>query len=109
VFGPIPDLSGLPANAGPLGTEADKAAWAAMTDEQQQAVNQVFANLGKAVAAFERSIMPKDTRFDRFAAALTAGEEPDGDAVLSDLGLRGLKLFIGPTNCLNCHNGPRVQ
>ena len=107
VFGPLPDLSTLPANAGPLGNDADKAAWNGMSEEQRQAVNRVFVNIGKAIAAFERSIVHEKTRFDRFADAVTAGKTPAGDAALSDDELYGLRLFIGKANCIECHNGPR--
>ena len=77
IFGPLPDLSSVPRHAGPFGRDAEKAAWASMSPEQQDGVNRVFANLGKAIAAFERSIVPEETRFDRFAKAMAAGEKPD--------------------------------
>lgn len=108
VFGPLPDLSGLPAHASPLGTEAAKAAWNGMAEEERRKVDRVFANIGKAIAAFERSIMPGETRFDRFAAALAAGTEPAGEAAFSAQEIAGLKLFMGRGQCINCHNGPRL-
>ncbi|MER8547222.1 cytochrome c peroxidase [Mesorhizobium sp. M0684] len=107
IFGPLPDLSGVPANAGPLGTDAEKAAWNAMPASQAEEVNRVFANIGKAIAAFEGSIAPPQTRFDRFAIDLAAGAEPKGDAAFSPEEILGLKLFIGKANCVTCHNGPR--
>lgn len=107
IFGPLPDLSAMPANASPLGSEADRAAWASMSEAQQDAVNRVFANIGKAIAAFERSIVHEKTRFDRFADALAAGQEPADDAALSDEELYGLRLFVGKANCVECHNGSR--
>jgi cytochrome c peroxidase len=107
IFGPLPDLSGLPDNAGPLGTEAEKAAWNGMSGEQRASIDRVFANLGKAIAAFERSIVHEPTRFDRFADAVAAGRDPEGEAALSDVEVHGLKLFIGKANCVTCHNGPR--
>jgi cytochrome c peroxidase len=67
----------------------------------------VLANIGKAIEAFERSIMPEETRFDRFAEALTAGKAQGKDAAFSELEIEGLKLFIGSANCSTCHNGPR--
>lgn len=107
IFGPFPDLSAVPANASPLGTPAEQVAWKAMTDEQRDGVNRVFVNIGKAIAAFERSLAHPETRFDRFAAALAAGKAPEGDAVFSEDEKLGLKLFIGKAECVNCHNGPR--
>jgi cytochrome c peroxidase len=107
IFGPMPDLSGVPEDASPLGNDLEKAAWAGMTEAQRDGVDRVFANIGKAIAAFERSIMPQETRFDRFAKALAIGAKPDGDAAFSDQEIQGLKLFIGKANCVTCHNGPR--
>jgi cytochrome c peroxidase len=107
IFGPLPDLTGLPASAGPLGDEAEQAAWAAMPAEKQVEIDRVFANLGKSIAAFERSITHAPTRFDRFAAAIKAGREPEGDAALAEQEIYGLRLFIGRASCINCHNGPR--
>ncbi|MER8749418.1 c-type cytochrome [Mesorhizobium sp. M1050] len=107
IFGPLPDFSDMPSNASPLGNDAEKAAWDAMSGVQRDAINGVFANIGKAIAAFERSIEPAPTRFDRFAMDLVTGAEPKGDAVFSKEEILGLKLFIGKANCVTCHNGPR--
>ena len=106
-FGPLPDLSGLPKSASPLGNAEERAAWQAMSQQQREDVNTVFANLGKAFAAFERSIVPEPTRFDRFADALASGKAPDADTQMSAQEINGLKLFIGKANCVSCHNGPR--
>jgi cytochrome c peroxidase len=108
VFGPLPDLSGLPDNAGPFGGEAERLAWAALPEEERLRVDRVFSDMGKAIAAFERRIAPVETRFDRFADAVAAGRRPEGEAALSDLEIEGLKLFVGKGSCVNCHNGPRL-
>ncbi|WP_322414562.1 cytochrome-c peroxidase [Mesorhizobium huakuii] len=107
IFGPLPDFVGIPLNASPLGNDAERAAWNAMSGAQRDAVNRVFANIGKAIAAFERSIEPAQTRFDRFALDLATGAEPKGDAVFTPEEILGLKLFIGKASCVTCHNGPR--
>jgi len=107
IFGPLPELEGLPERAGPRGREDERAAWQGMDGERQDEIDRVFANLGKAIAAFERTIMPAETRFDRFASALRDGRKPEGDDAFGDLEIEGLKLFIGPANCVTCHNGPR--
>ena len=106
IFGPLPDFSGMPLNASPLGNDAEKAAWNAMSGAQRDAINGVYANIGKAIAAFERSIEPAPTRFDRFALDLVTGAEPKGDAGFSQQEILGLKLFIGKANCVTCHDGP---
>jgi cytochrome c peroxidase len=107
IFGSLPDLVGIPRDASPLGDKMQQASWSQMKETQRAAVNRVFSNIGKAIAAFERSIAHEETRFDRFAAALLAGKKPGGDAVLTDEEVLGLKLFIGKANCVTCHNGAR--
>ncbi|WP_244487719.1 cytochrome c peroxidase [Aminobacter sp. DSM 101952] len=107
IFRPLPDLTGLPANAGPFGAPSERAAWASMTEQQRDGVDLVFADIGKAMAAFERSLVHMPTRFDRFADALARGTAPAGDAALSEEEEAGLRLFIGKASCSTCHTGPR--
>lgn len=107
IFGKLPDLSHLPAEAGPFGTPAEQAAWKAMSEDDRQAVDRVFATIGKAIAAFERSLVPPKTRFDRFADAIAANKQPEGDAALTPQEIAGLRLFIGKGRCSTCHTGPR--
>jgi cytochrome c peroxidase len=56
-----------------------------------------LSNAWKAIAAFERTLVQTDTPFDRYMG----GEE---DA-LTDQQKRGLELFQGKANCIECHNG----
>lgn len=107
VFGALPALDVLPDAASPLGTPAEQAAWGTMIEADRMAVDTAFANMGKALAAYVRTITFASTRFDRFAQAVVAGQSPQGDAVFSDLELEGLRLFIGKASCIDCHNGPR--
>ena len=109
IFGPLPPLDGLPDNASPLGTDAEKAAWAAMSEDQRNAVNSVFANIGKAIAAFERSLTPPETRFDRFAKALAAGTQPAEADDLTGEERAGLKLFIGKAQVLALPQRPALH
>lgn len=55
-------------------------------------------NLGKAIAAFERTILAGNSPFDRFKAG--------DDSALSPLAEMGRKLFFGKANCSGCHTGP---
>lgn len=65
----------------------------------------VYVNIGKAIAAYERTIQPTPTRFDRFADELqNSGVAPRG--ILTDDEVAGLRIFIGKGNCTQCHNGP---
>jgi len=105
VFGPVPDVEVH--GASPLGNEEEQAAWKALGPEEQEAVNIVFANAGKALAAFQRTIAHEETRFDRYAEAIVSGREPAAGDAFNSLEIEGLKLFIGKAGCINCHNGPR--
>ncbi|MEN3001242.1 MAG: cytochrome c peroxidase, partial [Armatimonadota bacterium] len=58
-----------------------------------------FGNIAKAIAAFERTLVSFNSRFDRYAAG-------DGSA-LTPQEKRGLKLFLSPkTRCNECHGLP---
>ena len=104
VFGPLPEVTALPEHASPLGTEAAQAAWTSLDEQQRDEVNRVFANVGKAIAAFERTIEPRPTRFDAYADAVVAGRDTAG--LLTPVEVEGLRLFVGKGECTNCHNGP---
>lgn len=107
IFRPLPDLSTVPASAGPFGTPAEQAAWAGMTDVQRDGVDRLYSDIGKAIAAFERSLVHGKTRFDRFADALAQGRQPSAGDDLTSEERQGLRLFIGKANCSTCHTGPR--
>ena len=107
-FGPLPDLSRVPGNAGPVADPKARAAWEAMTPEQRDAVTRVFVNMGKAIAAYERTITFAPTRFDRFVAEWKrTGKMPKEG--LDERERAGLQLFAGKANCTQCHNGPLLS
>jgi len=103
VFGPLPRIDHLPPQAGPVTDPEAAGAWEAMPEADREAVNRVFANIGKAIAAFERMILPAPTRFDAYASALGSGNDA---GILTPDEVAGLRLFIGKGECVNCHNGP---
>ena len=107
LFGPMPALHDLPPNAGPVADSGWHTAWKHIPPVRQQDVNRVFANVGKAIAAYERRIGFTETRFDRFVSAELSGKPHSGASALSDDETAGLRLFIGKANCVNCHNGAR--
>ena len=54
-------------------------------------------NIAKAIATYERSLVPKNTRFNRFL---------NGDyKALSDKEIYGLHIFRTKGRCMNCHYG----
>ena len=69
-------------------------------------VDTMFSNIGKAIAAFERTVMPTPSRFDRYVAAVVAGDEELQAELFTAEEVHGLRLFIGAANCTQCHNGP---
>ncbi len=112
-FGDLPPFDAharFPERAGPFGTPDEQAAWQQMAARDRLAVDEAFANIGKAIAAYERRLVPGASRFDRYVAQLRAGEPSAAAATLSDEEIRGLRLFIdvGRTLCLRCHNGPML-
>lgn len=102
VFGPLPKTGQLPPKAGPVSDPEAAAAWEAMPEVDRDAVNRVFANIGKAIAAYERTILPPSTRFDAYASVLGSGRNVN---ILAEDEIAGLRLFIGKGQCVNCHNG----
>ena len=59
----------------------------------------VFANVGKAIAAFERTMNHNSSRFDEYVR-LGSG--------LSQKEIHGLQLFLGKARCAECHTGPML-
>ena len=82
IFGEIPELS---------------------TDK---AIDEVFANIGKAVAAYERLLVPGPSRFDAYVEAVIAGDEVLQSSIFTSDEALGLRLFIDAAACTQCHNGP---
>ncbi len=105
LFGAVPDLGRVPNAAGPVQDPAARRAWEAMPKGERDSVTQVFVNMGKAIAAYERRIGYGASRFDAYVAAWDRnGAPPRG--VLSADELAGMNLFTGKAGCIQCHNGP---
>ena len=72
-----------------------------MTAADQTTINTIFANYGKAIAAYERRLVSpafQPSAFDQFLA---------GDsAALSPAAIAGAEIFIGRGGCQECHRGP---
>ena len=106
VFGKLPDLSRLPAHAGPVDDPKARAEWDAMAPADRDKVTGIFANLGKAIAAYERKIEPGASRFDAYVQAATTGDTTKMQDALTQDEVAGLRLFIGKGQCVQCHSGP---
>jgi cytochrome c peroxidase len=105
VFGALPDLGGLPAHAGPVADTAWRGAWTRIPAARREDISRVYANIGKAIAAYERRIGFAPSRFDRYVAAELGGRPHTPESALSPDERAGLRLFIGKGSCVNCHNG----
>lgn len=105
LFAALPRMDGLPRDAGPKGSAAEQAAWAAIDPRRREEVSRVFANLGKAIAAYEKSLVHAPTRLDAYIDAVQRGDRAAGSLLRADEA-RGLRLFIGKAQCVSCHQGP---
>ena len=112
LFGPLPQkliLGHFPERAKPLPLNPTNIAhkhWQTIPKTDQIAINRVFANTGKLIAAFEETLHSQPTLFDDFAERLGKANQPTTNEVISNSAQRGLKLFIGKANCVLCHSGP---
>lgn len=91
-----PDAARFPPDGKPRPADAPQGAWEGMSEADRAHVDQVFANVGKAIAAYMRLLVARDAPFDRFAAG-------DDDAI-SPAARRGYRLFL--QHCESCHRGP---
>ncbi|HEX2252969.1 MAG TPA: cytochrome c peroxidase, partial [Thermoanaerobaculia bacterium] len=113
LFGPLPEGAGdprrFPADASPVPKSPEhplQRAWSAMAPGDRHQADVVFTNLGKALAAFERTLVVRDTALDRFVMALRDGGGVSAMPGFSAAAVRGLQLFVGRGQCTLCHSGP---
>lgn len=105
IFHAMPDLSHRAKDAGPHGTAAERLAWDAMTARERKAITQVFANLGKVIAAYEKTLTYGEAPFDRYVEGSIA-KVPGAQQALTPQEVNGLRVFIGKGQCVTCHTGP---
>jgi cytochrome c peroxidase len=65
--------------------------------------DQLLVDAGKALAAFQETLVSGRSAFDRFRDAL---EQGGTDLAYPLAAQRGLKIFVGRGNCSACHFGP---
>ena len=109
LFGTLPDLSDasrFPAEAAPVPGTPLEFAWNAMSPADRESITRVFANIGKAIAAYERLLVPGPSRFDRYIEAVARGDASQAGTILNADEATGLRLFMGKARCIECHNGP---
>ncbi|HEU4729249.1 MAG TPA: cytochrome c peroxidase [Kofleriaceae bacterium] len=94
-----PDAARFPPQGKPKSSStAPDGPWELMASADRDIINQIMANIGKAIEAYERKLISRNAPIDRYIA---------GDyAALSPAAKRGLRLFIGKAACVDCHAGP---
>jgi len=95
LFGPLPpldDAARFPAEGGP-----GDPAWEALPEADRREVTRAFVNIGKSIAAFERSQRVLPNALDAYASGQL-------DA-LDDAQKDGLAAFF-EAGCVSCHYGP---
>lgn len=96
----------LPAIGSPLLPANEENKWAKLSETQQVLVNRIFANVGKALAAFEATLISPPSTFDDFIEG--TGNNKDDKNALSPKAIAGFRLFIGKAGCVTCHMGPEL-
>lgn len=91
VFGDLPSLQGAPVKGKP-----GMAEWEALPASLKSDIDRIAANTGKAIEAYERTLLCADTRFDRWAR---------GEVSFTQQELNGARAFVDQ-GCTNCHSGP---
>lgn len=77
-------------------------------ESPQARPERTLVNVGKALAAFQETLMTARTPFDDFRDALVRGDRAAA-ATYPAAAQRGLKLFVGPGGCIACHSGPNFS
>ncbi len=108
IFGPLPKTEGLPPQAGPLGNTDEQEAWQSLPKQTRFEISRSFANIGKAIAAWERTLRHEPGRVDRYIEALLMNQQ-ENLRVLNAAEKNGLRIFIGKAQCITCHNGPLLS
>ena len=76
------------------------------TDPANEDNEVVLVNVGKALAAYQETLVSQRSAFDDFRDAMVSGDET-AMARYPRSAQRGLKLFVGEAGCSVCHLGPR--
>src|SRR6266700_2537392 len=79
-----------------------------MDGADQKLVTRVLVDFGKAIAAYELTLVSTSSPFDRWIADLNAGKA-DTSTAISDDAKNGALLFVGKAGCSDCHNSPLLS
>jgi cytochrome c peroxidase len=79
-----------------------------MEAKDQADVTWIMVNVAKAVAAYEFTIVSRNSPFDRYVTAVREGTSRDY-STFTEAAERGARLFIGKAACNECHNTPLMS
>lgn len=90
---------------------AGNATYDGLTGPEQEALDRVFTHWAKAIAAYERLLVSKNSAFDQWVEQGNADGPADSGGYgandrISDAAKRGFKVFVGAGQCNVCHRGP---
>ncbi len=91
LFGAMPPLDQTPVRGKPGMVE-----WDGLPETIRNDVDEVAANVGKALEAYERTVTCSDTRFDQWVR---------GEVTLTTQEMNGAQSFVAH-RCARCHDGP---
>lgn len=79
--------------------------WLSSNDTYRRAFQHAYPNkpinadtVSKAIATFERTVVSRNSRFDRWIAG--------NKKAMTQQEIRGFKLFVGRAGCADCHSAP---
>jgi len=72
--------------------------WEMMTSQDQNTVNRIMSNVGKALQAYLRQLTSRNAPFDQYVAG--------NHSAISTQAKQGLQLFVGKAACIACHSTP---
>ena len=79
-------------------------AWDCMAEEDKDPVTWALVNYAKAMAAYEYTLVSKESPFDQWVRSVRdGGPRPEKFSVAAE---RGARLFVGKAACVDCHSSP---
>ena len=100
------EMRATPAHVAAVVRKNYSSEYAAVFERSAASDEEILVDVGKALAAFQETLVTSRTPFDDFRDALERGD----DAAAAGYPLaaqRGLRIFVGKGECSGCHSGPQ--
>jgi len=100
------EMRATPAHVAGVVRKSYSSEYAAVFERSAASDEEILVDVGKALAAFQETLVTSRTPFDDFRDALERGD----DAAAAGYPLaaqRGLRIFVGKGECSGCHSGPQ--